>query len=415
MRKKITILLTILLMLPTIGITSQNNTNSPYTRFGYGQLEENCFSRSQAMGGTSIGMRSKTGINPVNPASYSSIDSTSFIFEIGVSGLLTNLRSGKESKTEFNGNLDYIALQTPITKWMGLSLGIIPYSYVGYNYNFTDSFQLPNKEAYNTYAQSYSGSGGISQLYLGLSFDIANHFSIGANAYYMFGNINHYKSILYTQSDLNTTLSLQKQSLHVRSFNGRFGIQYHETIGKKHAFVIGAIYEFKSPMQGTFENTMIGIDTIITASSNVFELPSLYGGGVSYTYDNRLTIAADYTYQEFSKAKYYNTTDTLCNRSKITLGAEYINDPYGRKYVDRILWRIGANYSNSYIKIGDKQTHDFSITCGIGLPLRTSKTMININFEYGNVGTVSLLKEQYFKFGINFSLNEMWFIKAKIR
>ena len=231
----------------------------------------------------------------------------------------------------------------------------------------------------------------------------------------MFGNINHYKSILYTQSDLNTTLSLQKQSLHVRSFNGRFGIQYHETIGKKHAFVIGAIYEFKSPMQGTFENTMIGIDTIITASSNVFELPSLYGGGISYTYDNRLTIAADYTYQEFSKAKYYNTTDTLCNRSKITLGAEYINDTYGRKYVDRILWRIGANYSNSYIKIGDKQTHDFSITCGIGLPLRTSKTMININFEYGNVGTVSLLKEQYFKFGINFSLNEMWFIKAKIR
>ena len=59
--------------------------------------------------------------------------------------------------------------------------------------------------------------------------------------------------------------------------------------------------------------------------------------------------------------------------------------------------------------------HDFSITCGIGLPLRTSKTMININFEYGNIGTASLLKENYVKLGINFSLNEMWFVKAKIR
>ena len=179
--------------------------------------------------------------------------------------------------------------------------------------------------------------------------------------------------------------------------------------------VVGAIYEFKSPMQGTFENTMIGIDTVITSSSNIFELPSLYGAGISYTFDNRLTIAADYTYQEFKKAKYYNTTDSLCNRSKITLGAEYVHDPFGRKYADRIYWRLGANYSNSYIKIGDKQMHDFSITCGIGLPLRTSKTMININFEYGNIGTASLLKENYVKLGINFSLNEMWFVKAKIR
>ena len=205
MDKKILILILTLLTVPFTCIVSQNNTNSPYTRFGYGQLEENCFSRSQALGGSSIGMRSKSSINPVNPASYSSIDSTSFIFEIGVSGLLTNLRSGKDSKTTFNGNLDYIALQTPITKWMGLSLGIIPYSYIGYNYNFTDSFQLPGKEAYNTYIQAYNGSGGISQVYLGISFDIAKHLSLGANAYYMFGNINHYKSILYTQSELNTT------------------------------------------------------------------------------------------------------------------------------------------------------------------------------------------------------------------
>lgn len=415
MNKKHIFLLTTLLIMPLIGMMSQNNTNSPYTRFGYGQLEENCFSRGQAMGGASIGMRNTRSINPTNPASYSSIDSTSFIFEMGVSGLLTNLSSGKSNKTTFNGNLDYIALQSPVTKWMGLSLGIIPYSYVGYNYNFTDSFQLPGKEVYNTYIQSYNGSGGISQVYLGISFDIAKHFSLGANAYYMFGNINHYKSVLYTQSDLNTTLSLQKHALHVRSFNGRFGLQYHETIGKKHAFVIGAIYEFKSPMQGTFESTMIGVDTITTNSSNIFELPNVYGGGISYTYDNRFTIAADYTFHEFGKAKYYNTKDSLCNRSKISLGAEYIHDPYGRKYSDRILWRIGANYSNSYVKIGEKQMHDFNITCGIGLPLKTSKTLININLEYGNVGTASLLKEQYVKLGINFSLNEIWFVKTKIR
>jgi hypothetical protein len=66
--------------------------------------------------------------------------------------------------------------------------------------------------------------------------------------------------------------------------------------------------------------------------------------------------------------------------------------------------------------VNGKQAGDFSLTCGIGLPLRTSRTVININFEYGNIGgMMATLKENYFKFGLNFSLNETWFIKAKVR
>ena len=138
-QRKITIIIGLILSLMII---AQNNTNSPYTRYGYGQLEDDCFSRSQAMGSTSIGLRTKNSINPNNPASYSSLDSTSFIFEMGVSGLLSNFRSAGTQNTSFTGNLDYIALQSPITKWMGLSAGLIPYSYVGYNYKYTDSLKI---------------------------------------------------------------------------------------------------------------------------------------------------------------------------------------------------------------------------------------------------------------------------------
>ena len=97
--KKVTIIL--FGLISAVLMMAQNNTNSPYTRYGYGQLEDDCFSRSQAMGGTSIGMRTKNSINTNNPASYSSIDSTSFIFEMGVSGLLSNFRSGNTQNTSF--------------------------------------------------------------------------------------------------------------------------------------------------------------------------------------------------------------------------------------------------------------------------------------------------------------------------
>lgn len=413
--KKKTIIVLWGLMIAVVMI-AQNNTNSPYTRYGYGQLEDDCFSRSQAMGGTSIGLRTKNTINSTNPASYSSIDSTSFIFEMGVSGLLSNFRSNNTQNTSFTGNLDYIALQSPITKWMGLSAGLIPYSYVGYNYNYTDSLKIPMEEEYNVYDKTYYGTGGISQVYLGLSVDIADHLALGVNGYYMFGNINHYKAVSYNQSELTTTNTIMKANLYIRSFNARFGLQYHETIGDKHKLNIGAIYEFRSGMNGKFEQTTTGTDTLIVNSSELFEMPSLYGGGIMYTYDDRLMIGADFIYQEYSKALYYGKRDTLANRMKISLGAEYTHDPRGRRYIDRMAWRIGANYNNSYTKINEYQTSNFSITCGVGLPLRTSKTIINVNFEYGNVGGMkAILKENYFKFGLNFSLNEMWFVKAKVR
>ena len=413
MNRKIAILLGLILSALMI---AQNNTNSPYTRYGYGQLEDDCFSRSQAMGGTSIGMRTKNSINSINPASYSSIDSTSFIFEMGVSGLLSNFRSGDAQNTSFTGNLDYIALQSPITKWMGLSAGLIPYSYVGYNYKYTDSIQIAFEEDYNVYDKTFYGTGGISQVYLGLSVDIADHLALGVNGYYMFGNINHYRAVSYNESKLSTTNTVMLSNLYVRSFNTRFGLQYHETIGEKHKFNIGAIYEFRSGMNGKFEQTTTGTDTLVMSSSELFEMPSLYSGGVMYTYDDKLMIGVDFMYQEYSKALYYGKRDTLANRMKISLGAEYTHDPRGRRYIDRMAWRLGAKYNSSYAKIDGKQAGDFSISCGLGLPLRTSKTIINVNFEYGNVGgLMATLKENYFKFGLNFSLNETWFVKAKVR
>ena len=414
MKQRLTILL--IGLIASVVMIAQNNTNSPYTRYGYGKLEDDCFSRSQAMGGTSIGLRTKNSINSTNPASYSSIDSTSFIFEMGVSGLLSNFRSGGAQNTSFTGNLDYIALQSPITKWMGLSAGLIPYSYVGYNYKYTDSIQIPFEEEYNVYDKTYYGTGGISQVYLGLSVDIADHLALGVNGYYMFGNINHYKAVSYNQSELTTTNTVMLSNLFIRSFNARFGLQYHETIGEKHKFNIGAIYEFRSGMNGRFEQTTTGTDTLMMNSSELFEMPSLYGGGVTYTYDDRLMIGVDFMYQEYSKALYYGKRDTLANRMKMSVGAEYTHDPRGRRYVDRMAWRLGAKYNNSYATVNGKQAGDFSLTCGVGLPLRTSKTIINVNFEYGNIGgMMATLKENYFKFGLNFSLNETWFVKAKVR
>ena len=73
----------LLLMMVTGTAIAQNNTNSPYTRYGYGDLSDQSFGNSKAMGGIAFGLRDGAQINPTNPASYTAIDSLTFLFEGG--------------------------------------------------------------------------------------------------------------------------------------------------------------------------------------------------------------------------------------------------------------------------------------------------------------------------------------------
>ena len=75
-----------ILIITQLSLKAQNNTNSPYTRFGYGELADRSFGAGRAMGGVGIGLRSSKQINPMNPASYSCMDSLTFLFDFGVAG-----------------------------------------------------------------------------------------------------------------------------------------------------------------------------------------------------------------------------------------------------------------------------------------------------------------------------------------
>ena len=97
-------------------LMAQNNTNSPYTRFGYGDLGERSFGAGRAMGGVGYGLRSPKQINPMNPASYSCMDSLTFLFDFGVAGQLSWFDDGNARQNDINGNVEYIAMQFPIHK-----------------------------------------------------------------------------------------------------------------------------------------------------------------------------------------------------------------------------------------------------------------------------------------------------------
>ena len=179
------IITSVLIFIP-LCLIAQNNTNSPYTRFGYGELGERSFGAGRAMGGVGYGLRSPKQINPLNPASYSCMDSLTFLFDFGVSGQLSWFQEGDNRQHDVNGNIDYIAMQFPVYKNLAMSFGLLPYSFVGYKFGAIRS------ENGVSFTETFNGSGGLSEAYGGISYAIWDkRLAVGANFGYLFGTIKH--------------------------------------------------------------------------------------------------------------------------------------------------------------------------------------------------------------------------------
>ncbi len=74
------------------------DTNSPYSRFGYGLLNDNATAAQTQMGGVGYAMRSGRQINVMNPASYAMADTLTFLFDMGVDLSFIHAKEGSASR-----------------------------------------------------------------------------------------------------------------------------------------------------------------------------------------------------------------------------------------------------------------------------------------------------------------------------
>lgn len=212
------------LMINVVIFAQQVGTNSPYSRYGYGLLLNPALGASEAMGGISYGLRRSQQANPGNPASYSEIDSLTFIFDMGVSGHLAHMDDGTSKRDFYNGNLDYVTMQFPLFREVGVSIGLLPYSKTGYNYGGVRS--LSNIQ----YLESYRGTGGLSQVYAGAAWELANNFSAGFNLSYLFGTFSHSSVVMPVTS--SALVTEEKNKFRLLNIKYDFGLQYRHELDK---------------------------------------------------------------------------------------------------------------------------------------------------------------------------------------
>ncbi len=402
---KRTILILCSLLLALTGVRAQNATSSPSSRFGYGEMNDNAPTAYRGMGGVATGMRRNSAINSAQPASYTVCDSVTFMFDLAGSGLWTRYEDSNGHRNRANGNLECVTLQFPIWKQhIAFSAGVLPYSSVGYN------FALTGTEAGYDYTINYEGEGGITNVYAGLGFNILNWFAFGANAYFMFGDVTNGIHLTFDNSKLHE--SLMYQNMTVRSFRFRYGAQLFHTFADRHEVVLGGVFENRQKLRGSFVQYELNTLDSVLVKDDGFQLPLYYSAGFSYCYDNRLLIAADYSSHLWSEARYFGTAGSLHNRSSINFGVEYRHNPMSRDYAQRMFWRLGASVHQSYVRQTGAQ--DFTLTLGLGFPLRTSASHFNLALEYDHRRAAAQLTENNLRLTVNIAVAENWFFKRKL-
>lgn len=393
---------------------AENGMNSPYTRFGFGQLAGMETGTSKGMGGTGIGVHNSNQINMLNPASYAAVDTLTFLLDVGASLSNTNLAEGGVKMNTRNATFDYLAMQFRLMPRLGFTLGMMPFSNISYDFSNTQTI-YNDEEGQVTATNTYAGSGGLRRVTGGLGYSPFKGFSIGANLSYIYGEMYHY---VYSQfSDANINTYTKQYKAEITTYSADFGLQYQANIGKSR-FTIGATYR---PGHAIDDNVYIlGIaSTTDTLATSHLSLPSEYGAGLSYTYDNRLTIAADYSIQRYGAVDFFDTKGT--DRVRASLGVEYIPEILTRKLLRRTRYRAGLHYATAHYTVDGKQgPTEYGATVGIGLPIMngwSGKSIVNISAQAIHIrpNAPGMITENALRLNIGLSFNETWFNKWKVQ
>jgi hypothetical protein len=374
------------------------------------------------MGGASIASRNGQQINIGNPASFDAIDSLGFMFEFAINAKYSEFKNDIGTNTSTNVNFQYFAMNFQINNRMGTSLGMVPFTDVGYNV-------VVDQDIENTgpVRTTYYGTGTISNAFIGLAAEPFRNISVGANLNYYFGMLNRNAEVLFGGGSDFYDLQ-QYKKLRVSDFSFDFGLQATIPLKNKNRVVLGVVFE-NNPKYNVYysditqknisSGSAIDQDTLhfVEEGAGVIELPFTYGFGISYVKEDKLEINADYYHQNWGEAKFLGSKNAyLTDLSKFALGAEWIPEKFSiNSYTKRIAYRAGVKFEQTYLTFNNRQINDFGITFGVGLPVYRSKSTINIAAEIGKKGTTeeNLVLENYFRLNLMVNLYDLWFIKRR--
>jgi hypothetical protein len=444
--------------------TANAQENSPYSRYGLGDIYPSQNVVNRAMGGLTAAYADPMGqsINFSNPASYADfqrLQNYNFnssggrvLYDLGFSVDSRTLRSKSPIKKYSSANFipSYLSLGFPITKGLGAALVVRPYSRI--NYSVISATRIPGVDSAE---YLYEGSGGVNQAFVGLG-KRWGAFSAGFNAGYMFGRKETNTRLGIINTDTVSTFYYKSNSGTATSFGKFFyslGALYDIKLAsipakdkkppQSYGLRLGATAMFKQTFKGTqdivretFEYNGAGgttsLDSVYktTGTKINIDMPAVYTIGAMLHKSMSPTgssfdiwsVGVELETSKWSQFRFGGVSDKLNDYWQLRLGGQFLASTTSPTLLGRSTYRFGLNVGRDYINADNNGLKTFSGSVGVGLPVaaRTAYgqssqfTNVNIALEFGKRGSnVNNVTENYFRVSLGLSLSDIWFRKRK--
>lgn len=418
----------ILVALACFGGVQAQNTSSPYSIYGIGEIQTSGYNRTTGMGSTGIAYRSDNNIIQNNPAAYTALITQMFHIEGGGRGdyssyssaQFANAASGYTHQVSNDFTVTRIAFATKINKWWGASMGLMPYSKMDYDFTGTESLG-PQGEVANV---TFTGSGGIHKAYFGNGFSLGKHFSVGVNTSFLFGAMQSNKTEVASTANANL---VETRNLYMRNVVFDFGAQYYTHFGreKKWGLTLGATWTPQQPLYAEDSLSVTQNGAVLPNGNalldrNVFQLPQGYGGGFALSKETamkRITFLGDFSRQLWTPLGYSGTGYALGNSDRYSAGMEIskktniLNTP-----VEHVYYQLGGYYQKTYVSVDGYPVLEWGASVGLGInPLRYPQWGYHLALEYGTTSNYEqgALKENFVRLTVTIHYWDRWFTRGR--
>ena len=410
--------LSILFILISFFGYSQRTSYSPYSYFGVGETNFSATVENQMMGGNTAYYDS-VHQNMNNAASLSKLKFVNY--SVGVDLKNTSYLSASTNEKSTAAAINYISVAIP-TKLLSFSFGIKPKTSVGYLLENDDKSKTPPE------LNRFTGSGGVSNAFVSIGFELFKNWGFGFSSSYAFGNLNHYHTKILENIELYTRVSSESS---VSGLDYNFSTVYQKTFNEKITLYSSIVFQPEAKYKSRNNQTISTIDpnssfggdseeidlSAVGLKNTNIKIPNSLSFGLGLGQDKKWFLG--FNYMKNDEGGYKNELMGLDNvefksSQTYSLGGFFLPEYNSfTNYFKTLTYRFGFRYKSGGLFVNDQQINEIGVNFGFGIPL-AGISSANLGFEFGQRGTTkaSLIKEKFFSIRLGVSLNDLWFIRS---
>lgn len=403
---------------------------STYSYLGLGTLTDLRSPQAAGMGLLGAGIFNAERPGFANPAFWGNSVYTSF--SAGMSLDYFNASDNFGSSENSTINFGHAHVLIPIYRnRLGVALSLYPETQSRFNFQGFGTLGLPTSEGITDvqYSSQNIGIGGMNRIEMGFGLRLHPNVFVGYAPSLLFGSFKTEYNLFFNNLQFQPTNYTIRT--RYRAIGHRFGLSTHTNslFRNRDKLEFGAVLSLESSLDANrrLSSDILAVNRIgrvILVDESELGLrevtfPMTFTAGATYHASRYFLVGAELNFQQWSRYNDFDPTLDSFTKDRLRIGAGFEYNLYNKGnegFFSSMIYRAGFSYDTGHLTLQNTDISTVLFSVGLGVPVRTMGSSIDLNFDFGNRGTKSnnLVNERIFAFRASFNLSELMFLQRRL-